>query len=48
MHVRRGRVTRMELADGAVVSSVTGSGGGFGDPREREPERVARTSSTAT
>jgi N-methylhydantoinase B len=39
-HVRRGRVPRIELADGALVSSVTGSGGGFGDPHEREPERV--------
>jgi N-methylhydantoinase B/oxoprolinase/acetone carboxylase alpha subunit len=29
-HVRRGRVPRIELADGALVSSVTGSGGGFG------------------
>jgi N-methylhydantoinase B len=39
-HVRRGRVARVELADGAVVSSVSGTGGGFGDPLEREPERV--------
>ena len=31
---------RVELTDGAVVSSVTGTGGGFGDPLEREPERV--------
>ncbi len=31
---------RVQLADGAVVSSVTGTGGGFGDPLEREPERV--------
>ena len=38
--MRRGRVPRVELADGAVVSSVTGTGGGFGDPLEREPERV--------
>ena len=30
----------MPLVDGAVVGSVTGTGGGFGDPREREPERV--------
>ena len=29
-----------QLEDGAVVSSVTGTGGGFGDPFEREPERV--------
>ena len=40
VHVRRGRVPRLALADGAAVSSVTGSGGGFGDPLEREPERV--------
>ncbi len=39
-HVRRGRVARVVLADGALVSSVSGSGGGFGDPLEREPERV--------
>jgi N-methylhydantoinase B len=40
LHLRRGRVPRVELADGAVLSSVTGTGGGFGDPLEREPERV--------
>jgi len=40
LHLRRGRVPRVELTDGAVVSSVTGTGGGFGDPLEREPERV--------
>ncbi len=40
LHLRRGRVPRVELTDGAVVSSVTGTGGGFGDPFEREPERV--------
>jgi N-methylhydantoinase B len=40
VHVRRGRVPRVELADGALASSVTGTGGGFGDPHEREPERV--------
>jgi N-methylhydantoinase B len=39
-HLRRGRVPRVELADGDVVGSVTGTGGGWGDPREREPERV--------
>ena len=31
---------RIELADGALVRSVTGTGGGYGDPLEREPERV--------
>jgi len=40
LHLRRGRVPRVELTDGAVVSSVTGTGGGFGDPLERAPERV--------
>jgi N-methylhydantoinase B len=40
LHLRRGRVPRVGLTDGAVVSSVTGTGGGFGDPFEREPERV--------
>jgi N-methylhydantoinase B len=37
---RHGRVAHVELADGDLVRSVTGTGGGFGDPREREPERV--------
>jgi N-methylhydantoinase B len=37
---RHGRVARVTLADGELVRSVTGTGGGFGDPREREPERV--------
>src|SRR5262249_10923299 len=40
VHVRRGRIARLELADGALVSSVSGSGGGFGDPLERDPGRV--------
>ena len=40
LHLRRGRVPRVQLADGSVVSSVTGTGGGFGDPFERDPERV--------
>ena len=38
--VRHGRVARVELADGDIVRSVTGTGGGYGEPREREPERV--------
>src|SRR5919204_257992 len=39
--VRRcGRVARVALDEGDRVRSVTGTGGGFGDPREREPERV--------
>jgi N-methylhydantoinase B len=37
---RHGRVARVALADGDLVRSVTGTGGGFGDPRDREPERV--------
>jgi N-methylhydantoinase B len=37
---RHGRVARVPLADGDLVRSITGTGGGFGDPREREPERV--------
>jgi N-methylhydantoinase B len=37
---RHGRVARVPLDDGQLVRSVTGTGGGFGDPREREPERV--------
>ena len=37
---RWGRVPRVSLEEGQLVRSVTGTGGGFGDPREREPERV--------
>jgi N-methylhydantoinase B len=37
---RHGRVARVDLEDGDLVRSVTGTGGGFGDPREREAERV--------
>jgi N-methylhydantoinase B len=37
---RHGRVARVAVAEGDLVRSVTGTGGGFGDPREREPERV--------
>jgi N-methylhydantoinase B len=37
---RYGRVARVALEEGDRVRSVTGTGGGFGDPREREPERV--------
>jgi N-methylhydantoinase B len=37
---RRGRVAHVSLEEGQVVRSVTGTGGGFGDPRERDPERV--------
>ena len=37
---RHGRVARVPLADGDLVRSVTATGGGFGDPRERPAERV--------
>ena len=38
---RFGKVSRMPLRRGDVVRLVTGSGGGYGDPREREPGLVA-------
>jgi N-methylhydantoinase B len=38
--LRVGRTPRVELRDGDSVRVFTGTGGGFGDPREREPERV--------
>jgi N-methylhydantoinase B len=37
---RHGRVKK-DVAAGDVVRIITGGGGGHGDPREREPERVA-------
>jgi len=37
---RFGKVSRMPLRRDDVVRLVTGSGGGSGDPREREPGRV--------
>ena len=37
---RHGRVTRVNLADGDLVRNVTGTGGGFGDPLDREPALV--------
>ena len=37
---RHGRVKR-DVVAGDVVRIVTGGGGGYGDPLEREPERVA-------
>ena len=37
---RHGRISRIELERGALVRMVTGRGGGYGDPRDREPERV--------
>lgn len=38
--IRGGRVTNLPLAEGDVVRVVTGNGGGWGDPRERERELV--------
>ena len=38
---RFGKVSRMPVRRGDVVRLVTGTGGGYGDPREREPELVA-------
>lgn len=38
---RFGKVSRMPLRRGDVVRLVTGSGGGYGDPRQREPLMVA-------
>jgi len=37
---RRGRFSNEMLAEGDVVRFVTGSGGGYGDPRRREPLAV--------
>jgi len=37
---RRGRFSNERLARGDIVRFITGSGGGYGDPRERAPERV--------
>jgi N-methylhydantoinase B len=36
------KVNALPLSPGAVVELRTGGGGGFGDPRERDPERVRR------
>ena len=38
---RFGKISRMPLRRGDLVRLVTGSGGGYGDPRAREPEMVA-------
>jgi N-methylhydantoinase B len=38
---RFGKVARLPLAKGDLVRLVTGTGGGFGDPHDREPELVA-------
>ncbi len=39
--IRGGRVTGLPLAAGDLVRVVTGNGGGWGDPRERERELVS-------
>jgi N-methylhydantoinase B len=38
--IRGGRVTNLPLAIGDLVRVTTGNGGGWGDPRQRERERV--------
>jgi N-methylhydantoinase B len=40
--VRFGKVASMRLRRGDLIRLVTGTGGGHGDPREREPERVGQ------
>ncbi|MFN8593505.1 MAG: hydantoinase B/oxoprolinase family protein [Thermomicrobiales bacterium] len=35
-----GRVTNLSLAAGDVVRVLTGNGGGWGDPRDREPDLI--------
>jgi N-methylhydantoinase B len=37
---RFGKVSRMPLKRGDIVRLVTGTGGGYGDPRQREPSLV--------
>jgi N-methylhydantoinase B len=39
---RLSKAAALRLARGDVVHIHTGSGGGFGDPLERDPESVAR------
>ena len=39
--VSRGKLTRMPLPKGTLVELRTGGGGGYGDPRERDPAAVA-------
>ena len=40
--LRAGKVTRVPLRPGDVVRLVTGTGGGWGPPRRRDPERIRR------
>ena len=35
------KVNAQPLAAGSIVHMQTGGGGGFGDPKERDPARVA-------
>ncbi|ACJ01056.1 hydantoinase B/oxoprolinase family protein [Rhodospirillum centenum] len=39
--VRFSKTARLPLARGDLVRLVTGTGGGWGDPRERDPARIA-------
>jgi N-methylhydantoinase B len=39
---RYSKVTRLKVPKGATVHLHTGGGGGYGDPRERDPEAVRR------
>ncbi len=38
--LRRGKLARYRLARGDLARLITGSGGGYGDPLERDPDRV--------
>jgi N-methylhydantoinase B len=40
LRLRTGRVAHVPLDPGDLVTVVTGGGGGYGDPLERDPERV--------
>lgn len=37
---RRGRFSNRELKRGDVVRFITGMGGGYGDPKKRDPQKV--------
>jgi N-methylhydantoinase B len=37
---RRGRFSNRELRKGDVVRFITGMGGGYGDPKKRDPQKV--------
>jgi N-methylhydantoinase B len=39
--IRHGRIAHLPLEDDDLIVAVTGTGGGFGDPRERDPCLVA-------